>query len=149
MFSRHADRLVVLGCALWLIAGCAHTQRGAAPSTLKVGAPVTVAASVSIKALAATPESFAGQAVRLEGTVSKVCQGMGCWVEVKAPDGATFIARSLDESVLLPTDCAGRRIVVQGVVTALPSQSASEPNPEGHECPRPNYLVATQGIELY
>lgn len=131
------------------IAGCAGRQtRTSASPSLAVGTPITVTAPVSITALAADPASFEGQTVRLEGTVAAVCQGMGCWAEVKAADGSTFLARSLDESVLLPKDCAGRKIVVQGVVTRLPSAMASEPKPEGHACPRPDYVVATSGASL-
>ncbi len=60
-----------------------------------------------------------------------------------------LLAKSLDESVLVPKDCAGRRVVVQGVVTALPAEHKAEPQPtDGHACPRPEYVIATQGIEL-
>ena len=128
--------------------GCARQEaaRGARAS-LHVGAPITVAKPVAIADLSANPDRFLGQTVRLEGTVKKVCQGIGCWAEVAAPDGSTFLAKSLDESVLLPNDCAGRRIVVQGKVTTL-GPAPGEPNPEGHECPRPDYVVATEGIDL-
>ena len=64
------------------------------------------------------------------------------------PKGASFLARSLDEPVLLPKDCQGRRIIVQGVVTPLPKSAAEEPVPADHACPRPEYVVATQGVEL-
>jgi hypothetical protein len=95
--------------------------------------------------------------VRLEGTVKSVCQGKGCWAEVVAPDGSTFLAKSLDDTILLPTDCAGRRIVVQGTVTSLGPAGDAEAHAEehahgevaeGHVCPRPAYVVATEGIEL-
>jgi hypothetical protein len=38
--------------------------------------------------------------------------------------------------------------VVQGVVKALPRTVKEEPKEEGHACPRPEWVVATQGIEL-
>jgi hypothetical protein len=76
-------------------------------------------------------------------------------VEVSAPNGASFVARSLDERILVPKDCQGCRIVVQGVVTAMPARgqvahAEHEPGEvePGHSCPRPTYLVATQGVEL-
>ncbi len=136
--------------ALAVSLGCArHPKPPAGPGALKVGSAVTVEQTLPLADLAGAPERFVGQTVRIEGIVSKVCQGMGCWAEVKSADGTTFLAKSLDESVLLPKDCAGRKIVVQGVVTALPATLAEEPIPEGHECPRPSYLVATAGVELY
>lgn len=124
------------------VLGCGARQ------AVHVGAPLTVREPVSITALAEDPAGFVGQTVRLEGQVKAVCQGMGCWVEVEAADGTSFLARSLDDSVLLPKDCAGRRVVVQGVVTALPAEAGHEPAAEGHACPRPDYVVATQGAEL-
>jgi hypothetical protein len=136
------------GCAL-LIAGSAvagETKAGDA-GTQKFGAPVTAKKAVDVARLAKDPARFAGRKVRLEGTVKEVCQGKGCWVEVEA-GGASFMARSLDESVLLPKDCKGRAIVVQGVVKALPRAIKEEPKEEGHACPKPEWVVATQGIEL-
>ena len=67
--------------------------------------------------------------------------------------GATFLAKSLDESVLLPKDCAGRKIRVQGVVTMMPAKDAeahqhADHAAAGHECPAPTYLISTQGAEL-
>ncbi|MBI5709129.1 MAG: DUF4920 domain-containing protein [Candidatus Eisenbacteria bacterium] len=115
---------------------------------LAVGAAVTVKKPVNIAKLAKKPERFAGKTVRLEGKVKAVCQGMGCWVEVEDAKGASFIARSLDESVLLPKDCAGRWIVVQGKVTTLPQAAKEEARPEDHACPRPEYVVSTEGAEL-
>jgi hypothetical protein len=103
---------------------------------------------VSIAALAAAPETYTGQTVRLEGTVKAVCQGMGCWVEVEDAKGATFIARSLDHSILLPADCTGKHVVVQGVVTAMEPGEHDEPadtETSPHACPKPEYVVATQG----
>ena len=131
-----------LGCVLLATLGCGGR------SAVRVGAPVTVQEAISIPQLAENPVQFAGQTVRLEGKVKAVCQGMGCWVEVQEPGGKSFLARSLDESVLLPKDCAGRKVVVQGVVTALPSAVKEEPTPADHACPRPDYVVATQGVEL-
>ena len=128
-----------------LLVGCGKQEE----PKLAVGAAVTVEQPVSLASLVESPESFAGETVRLEGTVKAVCQGAGCWVEVQDAQGSSFIARSLDESILLPKDCAGRKIVVQGVVTALPQEVKEEPaEAAGHVCPKPEYVVATQGAML-
>ncbi len=116
--------------------------------TQRFGAPVTVKKPVDIARLAKDPARYSGKTLRLEGVVKSVCQGRGCWVEVADAKGASFIARSLDESVLLPKDCTGRRIAVQGVLTTMPAAAAAEPAEEGHACPRPNYVLSTQGAEL-
>ena len=120
---------------------------------VRVGAAITTKKSTNIESLAKDPKKYVGRTVRIDGTVKKVCQGAGCWVEVESSKGVTFLAKSLDESVLLPKDCAGRKIMVQGVVTMLPAKDAeahkhAEPVAEGHECPAPTFLISTQGAEL-
>ena len=146
--KRNLRGLLLAGCVL-LIAGAAGAgeEKTGHPGTQKFGAPVTVKKAVDIAKLSKDPARFAGRKVRLEGTVKEVCQGRGCWVEVEA-GGGSFMARSLDESVLLPKDCKGRKVVVQGVVKALPRSIKEEPKEEGHACPKPEWVVATQGIEL-
>jgi hypothetical protein len=146
--TKHPGTPLMALCAL-LVAGTALagpkpvTEAGAQ----RFGAPVTVKRAVNVAKLAKDPAKFAGRTVRLEGTVKEVCQGRGCWVEVEA-NGASFLARSLDESVLLPKDCKGRRVVVQGVVKALPRAAKEEPVETGHACPKPEWVVATEGAVL-
>ncbi len=150
--TRGSTLWVSVVCILILVAGCGGKKTTNEAAALKVGEAITVTEPVVIAELAVTPEAFEGQAVRLEGIVSGVCQGSGCWAEVQAADGSTFIARSMDHSLLVPTDCIGRKIVVQGVVIAIPPAEEEHEDEEGekdHVCPRPNYLVSTQGIELY
>lgn len=120
---------------------------GDAPAQ-RYGAKVTAKKPVNIGQLAQAPEKFKGKTVRLEGTVKDVCQGMGCWIEVQDPSGASFLAKSLDESVLVPKDCKGRKVVVQGVVMTLPQKAHEEKPAEGHACPKPTWVVSTQGVEL-
>ena len=115
----------------------------------RFGAPVTAKKKVAVAKLAEKPAKYEGKTVRIEGTVADVCQGRGCWVRVQDDKGQTFLAKSLDESVLLPKDCAGQFVVVQGVVTALKAKPHDhEEGVEGHSCPVPEYVVSTQGIEL-
>ena len=114
----------------------------------RFGAAVTVKKPVVIARLAADPSKYTGRTIRLEGTVKDVCQGKGCWVEVVDAKGATFMARSLDESVLLPKDCKGWHVVVEGKVTTLPAKAREEAEPKDHACPKPEYVVSTSGVEL-
>jgi len=123
----------------------------AEPGAGKYGAPVTVKKAVSVAKVQKDPARFEGKILRLEGVVKAVCQGQGCWVEIADPKGASIIARSLDESVLLPKDCKGSRIVVQGVMTVMPPKDhdhTAHEAAEGHSCPAPAYVLSTQGIEL-
>lgn len=137
-----------------MLVPAAHAEAPApGADAVRVGAAITTKKATDIGKLARAPKKYVGRTVRIEGTVKQVCQGAGCWVEVASASGATFLAKSLDESVLLPKDCAGRRITVQGVVTMTPAPEAAahrheEPAAEGHACPAPSYLISTQGAEL-
>jgi hypothetical protein len=139
-------RTLVFVAALAALPLLAFAGNAAAPQ--RFGAEVKLRKPVNIAQLAANPAKFKGKAVRLEGTVKDVCQGSGCWVEVQDATGASFIARSLDETVLLPRDCKGQHVVVQGIVVTLPREAAEEPEPKDHACPKPNFVVSTRGAEL-
>lgn len=134
--------------AISLLALALASAAFAGAESAKFGAAVTVKKSVPVAKLAAAPAKFEGKTVRIEGTVAEVCQGRGCWVRVKDDKGQLFLAKSLDETVLLPKDCAGQYVVVQGVVTALKAKPHEHGEGEAHECPTPEFVVATQGIEL-
>ena len=144
--------LCVLALAL-TAASCAHAPAAAPPASLGAastyGAAVHARTPVDINLLVTAPEKLKGKTVVLDGVVKDVCQGAGCWVEVVDAKGVSFIARSLDESVLLPKDCKGQRIRVEGVVTALPQKVKDEKPEEGHACPKPEFVVATKGVQLF
>lgn len=91
-----------------------------------------------------------GSKVRIEGSVTRVCQGSGCWVEISDGAGAV-IAKSFDHEVLFPKDCVGRKVVVFGVVRVDPESSCGDGGEHGkdHECPRPKVLVEVSGAKLY
>ena len=150
MSKHHLPMIVLMLCAGSIaLAESPATTSG----PVKVGAAITTKKATDIARLVKDPKKYVGRTVRIEGTVKNVCQGAGCWVEVTSGKGVTFLAKSLDESVLLPKDCAGRKIMVQGVVTMLPAKGAeahqhAEPVAEGHVCPAPTYLISTQGAEL-
>lgn len=121
---------------------------------VSAGAPITVKKPVPIAKLAKSPGKFVGKTILIEGTVKEVCQGKGCWVEVEDANGASFMAKSLDDSILLPKNCAGRKVVVQGVVTRLMPKGHDHHGPAhdeaavGHSCPAPSFVVATLGAVL-
>jgi len=144
------ERVVfVLALAGLLVPPQAFAEKASADgATLRFGDSVTVAKSVDIAKLSKKPAKLEGKTVRLEGTVKEVCQGSGCWVEVQTSKGASFMARSLDHSVLLPTDCKDLPIVVQGVVTKLVAEKEEEHAAEGHVCPQPEWVVSMLAVEL-
>lgn len=134
-------------------AGEGHKCSASSADAQRFGAAIKVKKCTPVAQLAKDPARMAGRKIKIEGVVKAVCQGRGCWFEVEAADGATFMARSLDESVLVPKDCKGRTVVVQGVVKALPASAREEAEKAAHaetphECPKPEWVLATQGVEL-
>jgi hypothetical protein len=143
---RRVTPWVVSALAIIVLAG--PSRADSTSDVQKFGAPVTQKKATDIAKLAKAPHKFKGKTVRLEGMVSDVCQGRGCWVKVTSAKGATFLAKSLDESVLVPKDCKGRKVVVQGVVTTLPAKQEEGHGEASHECPAPEYVISMLGVEL-
>jgi hypothetical protein len=141
-------RLFIAALAAVIFVPAAVSAADAPATAQRFGAAVKVKAPVDVARLAGDPAKFKGKTIRLEGTVKDVCQGRGCWVEVADDKGVSFMARSLDETVLLPKDCKGMHVVVEGKVMALPAKVKNEPLPTDHACPKPEYVVATRGVEL-
>ena len=111
--------LVLVALLATAVARPAQATDESLANVQRFGAVVVEKKPVNLAKLQKKPASFSGRTLRIEGVVKDVCQGRGCWVEVQDARGATFIAKRLDESVLLPKDCKGQRIVVQGVVQPL------------------------------
>ena len=88
-----------------------------------LGAPLTVTTRTDLAALVAEPGRFSGQTVRLEGTVSAVCQAAGCWMQLADHDQHVHI-KMHGHSFFIPRTAAGRHARVQGTVISG--------NPNGH-----------------
>jgi hypothetical protein len=119
------------------------------PEVKTFGTAITEKKPVKFAKLVHSPSKFRGRTVRLEGVVKEVCQGAGCWIKVESPKGETFLVKSLDESVLVPMDCQGQSVVVQGVVTTMPAPAHEHSEDEdGHSCPAPTWVVSMLGVQL-
>ena len=141
-------RLFLAALATLVLVPAASFAADAPATPQRFGAAVKAKTPVNIAQLAGAPAKFKGKTIRLEGTVKNVCQGKGCWVEVADEKGVSFMARSLDESVLLPKDCTGMHVVVEGKVMTMPVKVKNEAEPTDHACPKPEYVVSTRGVEL-
>lgn len=54
---------------------------------------------------------------KVTGTVSSVCQKKGCWAKMDVGNGETMMIRFKDYGFFLPKDCAGKKLVLNGVAT--------------------------------
>jgi hypothetical protein len=91
------------------------------------GAEMVEAAPVEIASLNTEPASYAGKVVTIEGRVASVCKHMGCWVEVQAENGEKILVSSAEHDVMLPKNCEGKSITVQGTFM---ENAADEPDAE-------------------
>lgn len=71
----------------------------------------------SLGAIVAEPEAHRDQVVRTEGQIARVCQRMGCWMELReSEDGPAVRIPMAGHSFFLPRDAAGRQAQIQGRV---------------------------------
>lgn len=131
-----------------LAAGCSSSSP-APKASWEGGKLVAAEKSLAVKELTTRGEALKDQSVQVDGTVKRVCQGRGCWVEVADGDAAV-IAKSLDHTVLFPKDCAGKRVLVQGVVRVNPpDQCEDHEEKKDHDCPKPTLLIEITGAQLF
>ena len=80
------------------------------------GAALSERAPVSLAHLTASPSEYDGQVVQTSGTIDRVCQRMGCWMELRDGDGPAVRVPMAGHSFFLPRDSAGRPATIEGRV---------------------------------
>lgn len=94
----------------------------------KFGAGVTMKDVTSIETLMAAPESFVGKRVRVEGIVSAVCDGMGCWMELKDEQSGKSVQLKVDDGVIVfPVAAKGKKATGEGTFEKV------DPSKEEHK----------------
>jgi hypothetical protein len=125
------------------------------------GDPITPDEAVPVTTVAEAPSAYVGKTVKLEGTVSEVCQAKGCWFTLQAPQGRNvrlMVPRDDDGNYAftMPTDISGRTVIVEGTLTEETlseetqrhlAEDAGEPI-EGDVAPRTELQMIPQGVLL-
>lgn len=103
--------------------------------TIAVGAPVPDGEPVSLAAVLAAPDSYAGKTVVVEGKVKAACSRKGCWMELapQSPNAPTCRVRFKDYAFFVPTDSAGATARLSGEVQVrtLPPEEVAHLTGEG------------------
>ena len=89
---------------------------------VKLGTGVTLETATPIAAISATPDSFVGKTVRIDGVATAVCAAMGCWMAVAPadnPEGPTVRLKVEDGVIVFPMSAKGKRVSAQGVFEAV------------------------------
>lgn len=76
-------------------------------------------AGTTVTALAdivASPAQFDGQVVSTSGTIERVCQRMGCWMELRGENAPAVRVPMAGHAFFLPRDVEGRAATIEGRV---------------------------------
>jgi hypothetical protein len=68
--------------------------------------------TIALSDLLAKPQDYEGKTVKLTGTVTDVCQMMGCWLMLS--DGTNEIRVTTLHKFFMPKDCTKSKAVVDG-----------------------------------
>ncbi len=111
--------LVIVGIAslgLFFASGCAsHGQYTPFGESMKL----SDRDSIPVKDVLADPVKYAGQRIRVTGTVDEVCANKGCWIRLGAAKSAEnlFVKFTCPvEGRLVPMSAVGRTAVVEGTL---------------------------------
>lgn len=88
----------------------------AAASANKVGEPINASAPVvALADVMKDPAAYKGKSFVTSGTVTAVCQEMGCWMEIKDATSEAHI-KMAGEKFFVPKTSAGHKARVQGTI---------------------------------
>ena len=122
------------------------------------GPDFTLTESMPAGTVLNNPEEYVGQTVRVTGTVSDVCQKMGCWMVITDADQHMRITTK-DHKFFVAKDGAGAKCDLEGTVVkreANPERTAhykseqtdGAPMPEAELAGKTTYEIVASAIEF-
>ena len=109
----------------------AAPSAAAADGALRLGAPIEAAAEkVALSDVAKSPTTYVGKTFATTGTVTAVCQHMGCWMEIKDDAGEAHI-KMAGHAFFVPKTASGRKARVLAKLVKADEKGACAD--EGHE----------------
>jgi hypothetical protein len=112
--------------------------------TLAIGERITQPL-VQLADIASNPDRYANRVVATSGTVTAVCQEMGCWMELKDASGRAHV-RMHGHAFFVPKTAAGHLARVQATVVSS-APAADEDCAEG-KAQVPKVQLDATGVEL-
>lgn len=115
-----------------------HDQGSAAPQATDTanghksyGAPIDATVpQVSLAEVLGSPSKFADKTVRMEGKITAVCQGMGCWLQLGDDKGSAHV-KLRGHKFFVPKTSSGKTALVEAKV--LPALDAGHCEEEAKE----------------
>jgi len=122
--------IFIIGMIILSFFACSKSEKKA--ETQKFGADLTIDEPTALASVYAEPVKYDGKELRIDGTITEVCQRRGCWL--KLTDGNYILTvRFRDYGFFVPKDAANARVSVQGIFQAETDahieQEAQEQNP--------------------
>jgi hypothetical protein len=139
-----------------LLLACLTSASLAAAADTTLGSGVTLETATPIADVIATPASFAGRTIRVEGVVTAVCEHMGCWMTLAPPGAsgehaATLRLKVEDGVIVFPVSARGRTAVAQGVVARIGGgdhHAAGHAGAAGADAAKTSYQLEVTGAIL-
>ena len=108
--------LVLVLAAACTKASSSNQAASAAAGPSKVGQPISATApTVALADVMKHPDAYKGKSFVTTGTVTAVCQQMGCWMEIKDDTGEAHV-KMAGEKFSVPKSSAGHKARVQGTI---------------------------------
>jgi hypothetical protein len=106
-------RIVTIAVVLF-----ACTSLALAAGVKKYGKDLTLKETTKISAIYASPGTFAGKRVKVQGPIVAVCEMKGCWIELGSDQEFQAIRFKVDDGVIVfPMTAKGLTATVEGVVS--------------------------------
>ena len=128
--------LVGLGCAKDApqkdpsVTASAAKAPAPASTTLHLGAPIAAGSTtVALADIAKNPGAYKGKTVTTSGTVTSVCQHMGCWMEIK-DDASQAHIKMAGHDFFVPKSASGKKARVQATLVGAPDEDEADCNQE-------------------
>ncbi len=107
---------------------------------------------VKISYLIQKPENFKNKIVFVKGEITRVCEGSGCWIEIKEGENK-IIAKSLDHKILFPKDFLGKKVEIKGILREKIKEGEKcyvhkESGEKSHKCPKPEYFIEIKEAKI-
>ena len=102
-----------------------------ADGSRQFGGALTDLAPTALSAISASPTTFDGQTVRTEGTIERVCQRMGCWMELRAEGTEPIRVPMAGHSFFVPKTASGRKARVLATLVKNDEDGACAEDKDG------------------
>lgn len=158
-------RFALLFSSLLLVAACKpvtarpvdESAEAEAPAGRALAAPATYGSpidpatpEVALAELARDPAKYAGQRVRARGTVHRVCQRAGCWIELADRGVAPVFVPMAGHAFSLPREAQGQRAEVEGTIQlrTMTREERAHFESEGATATHTTAQVVASGVRL-